>query len=109
MASDQGIAQVPDQVKRAGVHEGPRNHYFAFVFSIAFTLLAFLVVYYQDVLETWFVYGFLILLAVFQAIIQAVYWMHMKDRGHVQPRLFLIGGVVVTFTAVIMALFWVWW
>jgi cytochrome c oxidase subunit 4 len=109
MVTDHGMEQTPDQVKRTNIHEGPRNHYFAFIFSIVFSLLAFLVIIYEHVLETWFVYGFLMLLAVFQAIIQAVYWMHLKDRGHVEQRIFMIGGSIVAATAIVMAIYWVWW
>lgn len=98
-----------DVVRRSGSHEGPRNHLISFAISIVLTGLAFIAVIYQDVLEKWFVISFLVVLAIFQAVVQALFWMHMKDKGHAQPRLFLVGGVIVTITAVIMAFYWCWW
>ena len=101
--------QQVDAVKRGNAHEGPKNHFLAFALSIALTVLAFLTVYYQSILEPWFVVSFIILLAIVQAVIQALFWMHLKDKGHLQQRIFLIGGVVVAITAFIMAIYWVWW
>lgn len=109
MTNEQGGQAATDVVHRSRTQEGPRNHLISFAISIALTALAFLAVIYQDVLETWFVIGFLVFLAFFQAVIQALFWMHMKDKGHVSQRIFLTGGVIVTITAVIMALFWCWW
>lgn len=37
------------------------------------------------------------------------YWMHLKDKGHLMPILFMIGGFFVASTCIVMALFWVWW
>jgi len=109
MMSDQGTGQAMDVIKRSKAHEGPRNHIIAYALSIVLTALAFLVIYYQHELETWFVYGFLIILAVVQAVVQGLFWMHLKDRGHLQQRIFMIGGCIIAFTALIMALYWVWW
>lgn len=102
-------AQAPDHVKRAKAHEGPKNHYLAFAMSIALTVMAFIAVIYQHVLETWFLVSFILLLAVVQAVIQAAYWMHLKDRGHLLQRLFLFSGAFVALTAIVMAVYWVWW
>jgi cytochrome c oxidase subunit 4 len=98
-----------DSVKRKGNHEGPRNHFLAFGLSLLLTLLAFVAIIYQHVLETWFLLSFIVLLAILQAVIQAVFWMHLKDRGHLQQRIFIISGAFVALTAVIMAVYWVWW
>ncbi|MEB3102300.1 cytochrome C oxidase subunit IV family protein [Ferviditalea candida] len=97
------------QVKRNTAHEGPKNHIIAFALSIVLTILAFMTVGYKDQLDQTFVWGFLIILAIIQATIQAVVWMHLKDRGHMQQRIFIISGAFVAFTAVIMGLYWVWW
>lgn len=98
-----------DSVKRKSIHEGPRNHFLAFGLSLLLTLLAFIAIIYQDVLETWFLLSFIVLLAILQAVIQAVFWMHLKDRGHLQQRIFIASGVLVAFTAIIMSIYWVWW
>lgn len=109
MMSNEGSSQAASSVKRANTHEGPKNHFLAFAISIALTVLAFLVVYYQSALETWFVYGILIIMAVVQAAVQGFFWMHLKDPGHLHQRIFMLGGVIIAFTALVMALYWVWW
>lgn len=110
MATDHhATKETVDPIKRASSHEGPRNHFLAFGLSLLLTLLAFIAIIYQDVLETWFLLSFIVLLAILQAVIQAVFWMHLKDRGHLQPRIFIAGGALIALTAVIMAIYWVWW
>jgi len=109
MTNEQAGGAAADAVRRRRVHEGPRNHLISYAISLVLTALAFLAVIYQDALEGWFIVGFLMLLAVIQALVQALYWMHMKDKGHMQPRIFMMAGVVVTFTCVVMALLWCWW
>jgi cytochrome c oxidase subunit 4 len=98
-----------DPVKRVSGHEGPRNHFLAFGLSLLLTLLAFIAIIYQHVLETWFLLSFIVFLAILQAVVQAVFWMHLKDRGHLQQRIFIISGAFVALTAVIMSVYWVWW
>jgi cytochrome c oxidase subunit 4 len=110
MTTDQHAThEAADSVKRMSAQEGPRNHFLAYGLSLVLTLFAFLAIYYQHVLEPWFLIAFLILLAVIQATVQAVFWMHLKDRGHLQQRIFIIGGAVIALTAIIMAIYWVWW
>ncbi len=110
MATEQhATGEAPDTIKRKSVHEGPRNHFLAFGLSLLLTLLAFIAIFYQDVLETWFLLSFIVLLAILQATIQAVFWMHLKDPGHRQQRIFLVGGVIIAVTAVVMSVYWVWW
>jgi cytochrome c oxidase subunit 4 len=98
-----------DSVKRKSSHEGPRNHFLAFGLSLLLTLLAFIAIIYQHVLETWFLLSFIVLLAILQAGIQAVFWMHLKDRGHLQQRIFIAMGAFIASTAIIMSVYWVWW
>lgn len=88
--------------------EGSKKHIIAFVFSILLTFIAFAVVMAGDI-NTDFVYILLVLLAIIQVFVQMSFWMHMKDRGHTFAIVAIISGVVVVFTCVIMALFWVWW
>jgi cytochrome c oxidase subunit 4 len=110
MATDQHATHNSvDPIKRMKSHEGPRNHFLAFGLSLLLTLLAFIAIIYQHVLETWFLLSFIVLLAILQAVIQAVFWMHLKDRGHLQQRIFIAMGAFVALTAVIMSVYWVWW
>lgn len=100
-------------VKRSQRHEGPKNHLLAFVLSILLTAFAFLAVAYalaEDVhMERWFVLTFIVLLALIQAVLQLTYWMHMKDKGHEFPRLFIAMGFGIALTAIAAGLFWSWW
>jgi cytochrome c oxidase subunit 4 len=89
-------------------HEGPRNHYFAFALSIVLTMLAFAGVIYGG-LDRGFVLAFIVILAVVQAVFQMLYWMHMKDRGHLYPIMFIVMGAFVAVCAVITAVYWMWW
>ena len=109
MVTEHGNPAAGDEVKRGHAHEGPKNHILAFILSITLTVFAFLAVIYAHVLEAWFVIGFIVLLAFIQALVQAVFWMHLKDRGHFMQRLFLAGGALVAMMCIVMAVYWVWW
>lgn len=95
-------------------HEGPRNHLLAFALSILLTGVAFLAVAYSLVgeethVEPWFVQIFIITLAIFQAVIQLGFWMHMKDKGHSFPILGIAFGFFVALTCAAAGLLWSWW
>lgn len=106
MAAQQAAS---DQSKRRHKHEGPQKHIVAFIFSIVLTLIAFAAVGSVGEVNTTFIYIILIVMAILQVIIQMAYWMHMKDKGHLLPIIFILGGAVVAFTCIIMASYWVWW
>lgn len=89
-------------------HEGPQKHIIAFIFSIVLTIIAFIAVMVGEVNKT-FTYIIIMVMAILQVVIQMAYWMHMKDRGHLLPIVFIFGGAIIAFTGVIMALYWVWW
>lgn len=88
--------------------EGPRKHIVAFVLSLALTLIAFAAVASGEI-NTQFTYIILIGMALVQVFVQLAFWMHMKDRGHLFPIMGIIFGIIVVFTMVIMASYWVWW
>ena len=60
-------------------------------------------------INTAFTIIILLVMAVLQVFVQMGYWMHLKDKGHLMPILFMIGGFFVASTCIVMALFWVWW
>ncbi|OXM84918.1 cytochrome C oxidase subunit IV family protein [Paenibacillus rigui] len=88
--------------------EGPRNHYLSYIISILLTILAFAAVLYGG-LDKSFLIIFLVGLGIVQAVFQLAFWMHMKDRGHLFPIIGLAFGAFIALTAVIMAVYWVWW
>lgn len=101
-------------VRRRHRHEGPRNHLLAFALSILLTAFSFLAVAYSLVseethVEPWFVVFFIITLAIFQAVIQLGYWMHMKDKGHSWPIVGISFGFIVALTCVASGVLWSWW
>ena len=88
--------------------ESPLNHYLSYIISILLTMLAFAVVLYGD-LDRSFILIFIVTLALVQALVQLLFWMHAKERGHLFPLIFLAGGAFVALTGVITAVYWMWW
>jgi cytochrome c oxidase subunit 4 len=89
-------------------HEGPQKHIVVFIFSIVLTLIAFAAVAAGGINPA-FTITILLVMAVLQVFVQMGYWMHLKDKGHLMPIIFMAGGFFVAGTAVITALFWMWW
>ncbi|GFZ90910.1 hypothetical protein GCM10008018_41550 [Paenibacillus marchantiophytorum] len=104
MSSNTHDTSAPKRVK----HESPLNHYLSYIVSILLTMLAFAVVLYGD-LDRSFILIFIVTLGIVQAVIQLLFWMHAKERGHLFPLIFIAGGAFVALTCVIMAVYWVWW
>ncbi|WGU92897.1 cytochrome C oxidase subunit IV family protein [Paenibacillus dendritiformis] len=100
---------APNSSNRRHKHEGKQKHIIAFIFSIVLTLIAFVMVASAGIVNKTFTYILLLVMAVLQVIIQMAYWMHMKDKGHMLPIVFMIGGAFVAFLAIVMAVYWVWW
>lgn len=112
MTTDQHVTDqhVPDneRYKHRYRHEGPQKHIVVFILSIALTLIAFAAVAAGDVNPT-FAVILLLVMAVIQVIVQMGFWMHLKDKGHLLPIIFMLGGFIIAGTCVIMSLYWVWW
>lgn len=107
MVNQESEGQAP-VVKRRQRHEGPEKHVIAFIFSIVLTLIAFAAVAAGEV-NVAFTVILLLVMAVLQVLVQLGYWMHMKDKGHMIPIIFMAGGFFVAFLAIIAALYWMWW
>ncbi|SEU29706.1 cytochrome C oxidase subunit IV family protein [Paenibacillus sp. NFR01] len=88
--------------------EGPQRHIVVFVFSAVLTLIAFAAVAAGGV-NAAFAVILLLVMAVLQVILQMGFWMHLKDKGHLLPILFMSGGFFIAGTCIVMALYWVWW
>lgn len=95
-------------VKHRQRHEGPGKHIIVFIFSIVLTLIAFAAVAASGV-NIVLVILMLLVMAVMQVLVQLGYWMHMKDKGHMIPIIFMVGGFFVAVTTIIAALYWMWW
>lgn len=102
-------SQLANQtIKRTKAHESPRNHYISYAVSLLLTALAFLAVANPSMGRT-FTYIFISILAIIQALFQFVFWMHMKEKGHIFPAIGIAFGVVIALCAFVTAVFWVWW
>lgn len=103
-------ANRPSQeVKRSRSHEGPKKQLIAFGLSIILTLLAFIVVNYKDNVDATFLGIFLVLMALIQAVVQAVFWMHLNEKGSAHMRVALTYGGVIGTTAIVAGIFWTVW
>ncbi|MCY9189795.1 cytochrome c oxidase subunit IVB [Bacillus mojavensis] len=80
----------------------------SFGLMIGLTLVAFLTVA-TDGIGTWFTIPFIILLAAIQVIFQLYYFMHMNQKGHEAPALFLYSGMFVAFITVLAFVTIIWW
>ncbi|GGF99392.1 cytochrome C oxidase subunit IV family protein [Paenibacillus aceti] len=95
-------------IKRRHRQEGPQKHVIAFIFSIVLTMIAFASVLAGGV-NIAFTVMLLLVMAVLQVLVQLGYWMHLKDKGHMIPILFMAGGFFVASLSIIAALYWMWW
>lgn len=102
MSADQ---QQP--ARSRGKHqEHVRHHIVTFILSLILTALAFIAVLTTD---KKFSVPFMIVLAIIQVLFQLFYWMHLNQKGHRGPLIGIISGAFVTLTAIVMAVYWVWW
>lgn len=95
-------------IKRTNVQESPRNHYISYAVSILLTLLAFLAVANPSLDKT-FKIVFIVGMACIQVLFQFIYWMHMKEKGHIYAALGIIMGAIIALCCVVAAVFWMWW
>lgn len=95
------------EYRRKKSAEEMRQQVVSFVISIFLTLCAFGAVYAG--FDHWFVVPFILLLAAIQVIFQLFYFMHMNQKGHGTPQLFIFGGALIGFVTVLAFLTIVWW
>ncbi|MEK4344586.1 cytochrome C oxidase subunit IV family protein [Paenibacillus sp. FSL P4-0184] len=107
MTTDQHVPEN-DGYKHRHRHEGPQRHIVVFILSIVLTLIAFAAVAAGGVNAT-FAVILLLVMAVIQVIVQMGFWMHLKDKGHLIPIIFMLGGFFTAGTCIVMSLYWVWW
>ncbi|MGV3487997.1 MAG: cytochrome C oxidase subunit IV family protein [Tuberibacillus sp.] len=85
------------------------QYYFvSFGLMIVFTVLAFLAVYFRKSINDYLIAFFIVTMAVVQVAFQLYYFMHMKDKDHGFPSLFLYGGATVVFLTVLSFVTIVW-
>jgi len=85
-----------------------KHQLISFVMMILLTVLSFVSVIYRDHLDPYFTIPFIILLAVIQLVFQLYYFMHMKNKEHGIPAMFLYSGLLVGLITV-LAFFTIVW
>lgn len=85
-----------------------QHYWVSFAMMILFTLLSFLTVSMKDINIT-FKSFFIIILALVQVIYQLYYFMHLKEKEHTFPSIFIFGGIFVAIMTVFtfMTIIWV--
>lgn len=110
MGNDQMNSQNLDtkyEYRRKRNAEEMRHQVISFAISIFLTLCAFGAV--AAGFDKWFIIPFILLLALIQVIFQLYYFMHMSQKGHEAPQLFIYGGVIIGFVTILAFLTIVWW
>ena len=87
--------------------EDMRYQVISFGLMIGLTVVAFLAVA-ADV-GVGFTVPFILLFAIIQVAFQLYYFMHMSQRGHEAPSLFLYAGILVAFVTVLAFMTLIWW
>ncbi|WP_232695837.1 cytochrome C oxidase subunit IV family protein [Brevibacillus daliensis] len=87
-------------------HHSMKPHIVSFILSLMLTALAFAAVIYLPE-QKGFVYPYIVFLGIVQALVQLYVWMHLKDKGHLFPVMGIFTGVIIVFTCIVMALYWV--
>lgn len=96
------------EIRKKKNREEMKNQVITFVLMIFFTLIAFALVGYGE-FSGYFILPILTILAIVQVIFQLYYFMHMKDKGHEAPALFMYSGMFVALLTVATMMLIVWW
>jgi cytochrome c oxidase subunit 4 len=87
--------------------EEMKHQVISFGLMIGLTVVAFLAV--GSDAGKWFTIPFLVLLAAIQVIFQLYYFMHMNQKGHEAPSLFIYAGLLVASITILAFVTIIWW
>lgn len=105
--SGSGNPRVDIEYRRKKSKEEMKYQVISFALMIFLTLVAFIAV--GTDLSSWFTVPFIVLLAIVQVIFQLYYFMHMNQKGHEAPSLFLYSAVLIAAVTILSFLTVVWW
>lgn len=80
--------------------QGFRSLIWSFVLSLALTVFAFIAVGSRMIQDSLSLAMFILLLAALQAAFQLFYFMHLHEKGHRFPLLFIASGTLVALITV---------
>lgn len=85
------------------------QYYFvSFGLMIVFTVLAFLAVYLRKSINDYLIAIFIVTMALVQVAFQLYYFMHMREKDHGFPTLFIYSGAFVVLMTVLSFVTIVW-
>lgn len=88
--------------------EEMKYQFISFIFMILLSAAAFVAVATEG-FHSLFVIPLILLLACVQVGFQLYYFMHMSQKGHAQPALFLYSGISVAFVTIVAFATIIWW
>lgn len=100
--------QIDYEHRRKKSKEEMKLQVVSFALMIFLTLVSFVAVGYSN-FSIAFTIPFILLIACIQVIFQLFYFMHMNHKGHLIPKVFIFGGVVVAFVTVLCYMTIIWW
>ncbi|MFC4617222.1 cytochrome C oxidase subunit IV family protein [Camelliibacillus cellulosilyticus] len=101
-------SDIKEHIKKEKRKRDMQYYLITFVSMLIFTCIAFLAVYLQKHISHYLIAIIIVTMAIVQVAFQLYYFMHMKDKDHGFPALFLYGGALVAFLTVLTFLSIVW-
>lgn len=103
-----GNPRVDIEYRRKKNAEEMKHQVISFALMIFLTLVAFVAVGYEG-FSTWFTVPFILILACVQVIFQLFYFMHMSNKGHEGPKLFMYSAMLIGFLTILCYTTIIWW
>lgn len=100
--------QVAEYVAKQRRRQELLHYLVTFASMIVFTVLAFIAVALRKDINDYLIAFFIVTMAVVQVAFQLYYFMHMKEKDHGFPALFIYGGALVVFVTVLAFVTIVW-
>lgn len=101
-------SHVDIEYRRKRNAEEMRHQVITFALMILFTITAFIAVGYDE-FSSWFTIPFIFLLALVQVAFQLYYFMHMSNKGHEAPTIFMYVGMLIAFVTILAFMTIIWW
>ncbi|WP_202077266.1 cytochrome C oxidase subunit IV family protein [Caldalkalibacillus salinus] len=107
--NETNVTPVTVQRKKTEHAREVTHHLWSFALSILLTVFAFAAVGLELIENTVLLGMFILLLAAIQATFQMLIWMHMNQKGHEFPTMFILSGVFVAIITVAALWLLIWW
>lgn len=85
-------AMTQEELKKT--NDDQKKQIIAFALMIFLTIIAFIAIG-TDIVPSSFAIPFILILAVVQLLLQLVYFMHLKDKGHAWASTFITSGILI--------------